>query len=232
MEKLTNYKFKTEIGEYVSERTKVDKGVYDYKISSNTELIEEKKDVKIKNGKDLNKRIRKIIKEYEENLEDPLAELEKEEAELDKEIAESELEEMEEGINEVIEEINAVEIDAEEEVEEFEEEVDWGDEIDAVFKKRESPIGMRELFEKLDAEIKKLEDVIFKTTTLDLVYMISGRNFLRIRPTKNLFVMTAQEGWYKDFVKLTDENEIDNAMIQIKKSYNLIKKRKRKVRTK
>ncbi len=227
MEKLTNYKFKTEIGEYVSERFKVDKGVYGYKISSNTELIEEKKDVKIKNGKDLNKRIRKIIKEYEENLEDPLAELEEKGIELDEKLEESEMEEAIEenltGETEVIEEI-----DAEEEVEEFEEELDLGDEIDAVFKKRNSPIEMRKLFEKLDAEIKKLDGVNFKTTTLDLVYQVSGQNFLRIRPrSKDLYIMTAQD-WYKDLVNLSEETEIDNGMIQIKKSYDLIKKKRSK----
>ena len=85
MERLTNYKFSTDIGEYVSERTKIDKGLYDFKIFSDTEIIAEEKDVKIKNGKDLNKRIRKIINSYEKNLEDPLKELKEEEAELDKE---------------------------------------------------------------------------------------------------------------------------------------------------
>ncbi len=212
-EKLKDYNYSTSKGNYVSERFKTDKGVYDFKVFLDQEIVIEEKVVEVKNGRDLEKYIRKAIKNYEENLETEV---------LSDKVS---IKEMEEGITEVIEEIDAVEIDADEEAEEFEEELDWGDEIDAVFTKRKSPKEMRSLFEKLDAEIIKLDGVNFKTTTLDLVYKVNGQNFLRIRPrSKDLYIMTAQE-WYKDLVYLSEETEIDNVMVQIKKSYDLIKRK-------
>ncbi len=100
--------------------------------------------------------------------------------------------------------------------------------IDAVFTKRKSPIEMKELFKILDTEIMQIDDVNFKTTTLDLVYQTSGMNFLRIRPrSKDLYIMTAPD-YYDGVVKLADDSQIDNAMIEIKKSYELIKKKRSK----
>ncbi|HEC37945.1 hypothetical protein LCGC14_0953410 [marine sediment metagenome] len=87
---------------------------------------------------------------------------------------------------------------------------------------------MKELFEKLDIKISKIDGVIFKTTTLDLVYMISGMNFLRIRPkTKALEIMTAPD-YYDGIIKLADENEIDECLVSIVESYELIKKKRSK----
>ena len=270
MEKLKNYHYKIDIRNYITERFKIDKGVYNIKITLGKEVIIEEENLEYKNGKLLEKYIRKIIENYEkdleankdlianegikgitladllkekelaefeevqesineENLEDPLGELEKEGIELDKKLEESEMEEAIDdvlnltGETEVIEEINAVEIDAEEEVEEFEEEVDWGDEIDAIFIKRKSPIQMKTLFEKLDAEIKKLDGVIFKTTTLDLVYNINGRGFLRIRPLIKYLQLLIPPDYYKDKITLSEESEIDNTMNKIRKNYELIK---------
>jgi len=211
MEKLKNYKHKTDIGNYVAERFKVNKGVYDFKIFSDQEIIAEEKSVEVRTGRDLEKRIRKVIKNYEENLEV------NEPEEVD------EIEEMQDAIDELVDKDEEIE----EEIEEIEEKIDLslGDGINTVFKNRKTPIEMQELFKVLDTEIRKINGVNFKTTTLDLVYMINGKNFLRIRPLlKYLFIMTAQE-WYVDVVKLIDENEIDDAMVSIKESYELIKKK-------
>ncbi len=218
METLKNYIYETKVSRYVSERVKVDKGVYDFKIFSDQEVIIEEKDVKVKTGRLLEKHIRKAIKEYEENL-------------GTEEVNETgEIEDMEDAISEVFEEEK--EIEKPEEIEEIEEEVkeieikdleDMTQGISNVFTKRNSPIEMRELFEILDTEIKKLDNVSFKTTTLDLVYNINGRGFLRIRPLTKYLQLLIPPNYYKDKIKLTEESEIDNTMIKIKENYELIK---------
>ncbi|KKN59627.1 hypothetical protein LCGC14_0540240 [marine sediment metagenome] len=218
METLKNYIYETKVSKYVSERVKVDKGVYDFKIFSDQEVIIEEKDVKVKTGRLLEKHIRKAIKEYEENL-------------GTEEVNETgEIEDMEDAISEVFEEEK--EIEKPEEIEEIEEEVkeieikdleDMTQGISNVFTKRNSPIEMRELFEILDTEIKKLDNVSFKTTTLDLVYNINGRGFLRIRPLTKYLQLLIPPNYYKDKIKLTEESEIDNTMIKIKENYELIK---------
>ncbi len=227
METLKNYIYETKVSKYVSERVKVDKGVYDFKIFSDQEVIIEEKDVKVKTGRELEKYIRKAIKEYEENLET------KEFDETD------ELKDMEKGIEQVIseEEVSVKEemeeVD-EEEVEEIEEEVkeieikdleDMTQGISNVFTNRNSPIEMRELFESLDTEIRELDDVIFKTTTLDLVYNINGRGFLRIRPLTKYLQLLIPPDYYKDKITLSEESEIDNTMNKIRKNYELFKEK-------
>lgn len=106
------------------------------------------------------------------------------------------------------------------------EEDEVGDMISSVFTERKSPIEMKELFKNLDAEINELDGINFKTTTLDLVYQVNGINFLRIRPRVNrLDILTAPD-YYSDIVKITEKNEIDDVMVSIKESYELIKEKR------
>lgn len=213
MEKLKDYIYKTSNGDYVSQRVKVDKGIYNFKILLNKEIIVEKKEVKAKTGRDLEKIIRKEIKDYEKNIEKP--------DEVDN------LEDIEEGISEVLAEEESKKRD----VEKVKEKKDLGNpvrnitDIDDVFTKRKSSIEMKKLFLNLDVEIRRMDNVIFKTTTLDLVYQVNGMNFLRIRPkTKTLDILTAPD-YYKNIIKLEDKNKIDDAMVSINKSYEFIKKK-------
>jgi len=173
----------------------------------------------MKTGRDLEKHIRKVIKDYEKNLEEEKA----------GEIEEStELEDMEEAIKEVLAEEDL----KEEEIEEIEEvKEDLGDvmqKIKDIFVKCKSSMEMQELFEIIDTEIRKIDGVNFKATTSDLVYQISGMNFLRIRPKSNKLTILHAPDYYKNIVNLTDENEIDNVMISIKESYEYIKKKRNK----
>ncbi len=251
MERLKNYIYTTKLGSYESERIKVDKGIYDYKIFSDQEIIGEEKDVLAKTGRELEKYIRTVIKDYEKDLEDEkeaLADLKEEEAELDEELAELEettkLEDMQEAIKEVLaeedlkeEEIEEVKENLEEAIKEVleEEEIEVKEDledviqkIDAVFVKCKSPIEMQELFEIIDTKIRKIDGVNFKATTSDLVYQVSGMNFLRIRPKTNKLNILHAPDYYKNIVNLTDEKEIDEVMVSIKESCEYIKEKRNK----
>ena len=231
-EKLKDFKYTTESGNYISERTKIDQGIYGFRIFLGEKVIFEEAEIKIKNGKELQKYIKKLIRSYEKNLEteeekEALADL-KEEAELDEE-----LDEIDE-ITEVIEE--AQEIADEkletEEIEEKETMEDVSQDISNIFERRKTSPEMQKLFTILNTEIMKIDDVKFRTTTLDLVYNINGRGFLRIRAIpKCLVLMTAPE-YYKDIMKITEVKEIKKSMVLIKESYDLNKKKGKKKRTK
>lgn len=241
MEVLKSYKYETKLGNYVSERFKVDKGIYDFIIYLDNEIITEEKNVLVKTGRDLEKHIRKVIKNYEKDLETEKID------EIDESI---ELEDMQEAIDNVLaeedlkeEEIEEVKEDLEEEIEEIDleevnqkvvdieiEEVDLEDEsqrIDAVFTKRKTSMEMQELFKIIDTKIRNIDGVSFKTTTLDLVYQVMKKNFLRIRPVSNLTVMTAPD-YYKNIIKITDEKEIDDAMVSIIESCEFIREKRNK----
>ncbi|KKL26856.1 hypothetical protein LCGC14_2391010 [marine sediment metagenome] len=45
MEKLTNYKYESEFGKYICERTKIDKGIYGFKIFSGEEILFEEEKI-------------------------------------------------------------------------------------------------------------------------------------------------------------------------------------------
>lgn len=213
MEKLKNYHYKTDIANYITERFKIDKGVYNIKIKLEKEVIIEEENLEYKTGRDLEKYIRQAIKNYEKDAE---TEVEEEE---DEDLEEDEEEDMEDAINDVLDE---------EDEEDEEESEDDEQKIADIFAKCKSPMEMKKLFEELDTEIRDIDGVIFKTTTADLVYKVNGQNFLRIRPKpKRLDILHAPD-FYKDIIKLTDENEIDDVMVSIGKSCEYIKKKRSK----
>lgn len=235
MEVLKSYKYTTKLGDYVSERFKVDKGIYDFTIYLDNEIIAEEKNVTVKTGRELEKYIRKVIKEHEKDLEEEKVDETEESTEsedmeeaikqvlIEEDLKEEEIEEVKEDLEDAIEEV------LEEEIEEIEEDLeDVSQKIDAVFTKRKTSIEMQKLFESLNAEIRKLGGVNFKTTTLDLVYQVSGMNFLRIRPISNNLTVLCAPDYYENIIRITEEKEIDNVMIQIKESYEHIKKKRNK----
>jgi len=193
-------KWKKELQEQPTEEQEVEKGL-------ETEDVDE-----VEGAKEL------------EDIEDAIIEV----------LAEEEEEEIEEVKGEE-EEVKGEEEEVEELVEDVEEEeiveedlVDIEQNIEDVFTMRKTSPEMQELFESLDAEIRKIKGVNFKTTTLDLVYQTSGMNFLRIRPmVNNLTIMTAPE-YYKGIVRITEEKEIDDAMVSVKESYEYIKEKRSK----
>lgn len=237
MEVLTNYNYETKVGNYVSERFKVSKGVYDFTIYLDGESITEEKGVLVKTGRELEKYIRKVIKEYEKNLEtEKVDETEEttESEDMEEAIKEVVEEAMEESNNKIpkLEEVMDTIFDEEletEEIEEVKEDLeDVSQKIDAVFVKCKSPMEMRELFEIIDTEIKNIDGVNFKATTSDLVYQVMKMNFLRIRPKTNRLDILRAPDYYKNIINLADENEIDNAMVLIKQSCEYIKKKRSK----
>ena len=67
-QKLRTYHYKTDHGEYVSDMTKTDVGVYNYKTTLNNKLIYHETNLKLKTALMLEEHIRSVIKRYEKEV--------------------------------------------------------------------------------------------------------------------------------------------------------------------
>ena len=95
-----------------------------------------------------------------------------------------------------------------------------------IFVDQKSPLERIPLFKKLDNKIRQIDDgVNFRTTESGLVYEINDRVFVTIYPQLNALKVeyATPDDW--KFCKLTDDNEIDGAMVLIKEACDFIKKK-------
>ena len=100
--------------------------------------------------------------------------------------------------------------------------------IHDVFDSHNSPIEMRLIFKKLDAKIRQIDDGIsFRTTKNSLVYRISDQNFMAIYPQINALRIEyfIPSGWGN--YKLIDDTKIDDVIVLIEESYDLMKAKKK-----
>ncbi|MBA7600466.1 hypothetical protein ES703_07521 [subsurface metagenome] len=97
-----------------------------------------------------------------------------------------------------------------------------------IFVKLDSPVERIPIFKRLDAKIKQIYyGVSFRTTENSLIYEVNDQNFVAIYPQVNSLKIeyATPDDW--KYIHLTDENEIDGAIVTIKKSCDFIRKKKK-----
>lgn len=95
-----------------------------------------------------------------------------------------------------------------------------------IFIKLNSPLERMPIFKKLDTKIRQIDyGVDFRTTENSLIYEINDQNFIAIYPQVNSLKIeyATPDDW--KYIHLTDENEIDGAIVLIKKSCDFIRKK-------
>ena len=99
--------------------------------------------------------------------------------------------------------------------------------IKNIFVKLNSPLERMPLLKKLSVRIMDLnEEVSFRTTENSIVYRMYDQNFMAVYPQVNALRVEylIPDGWGN--CKLIDNTEIDDVMVLIKKSCDLIEKMK------
>lgn len=98
--------------------------------------------------------------------------------------------------------------------------------IKAIFVKLDSPVERIPIFKKLDTKIRQIDDgVDFRTTENSLIYEVNDQNFVAIYPQVNSLKIeyATPDAW--KYIHLTDENEIDGAIVTIKEAHDFIRKK-------
>ena len=91
-----------------------------------------------------------------------------------------------------------------------------------------SPLDRILIFKKLDTKIRQIDyGVSFKTTENSLVYEINEQNFIAIYPQVNSLKIEyiTPDGW--NSCKLTEDSEIDGAIVLIKESCDFIREKRK-----
>lgn len=100
--------------------------------------------------------------------------------------------------------------------------------IHDIFDKHKSPSEMKLIFKKLDLKVRQIdEEVSFRITENSLTYQINDQNFMAIYPqVKALRVeYLIPDGWGN--YKLIDDAEIDDVIVLIEESCDLMRKKKK-----
>ena len=97
-----------------------------------------------------------------------------------------------------------------------------------VFVDQKSPLERMPIFKKLDTKIRQIDyGVSFRTTESGLVYEINDQVFVTIYPQVNALKIeyATPDGW--ESCKLTDDSEIDGAIVLIKEACDFIREKKK-----
>ena len=97
-----------------------------------------------------------------------------------------------------------------------------------IFVKLNSPLERIPIFKKLDTKVRQIDyGVSFRTTENSLIYEINDQNFVAIYPQVNSLKIEhiTPDGW--NYIHLTDEKEIDEAIVLIKESCDFIREKKK-----
>ena len=98
--------------------------------------------------------------------------------------------------------------------------------IHDIFDNHNSPSEMISIFKKLDIKVRQIDEgVSFRVTKHSLTYQINDQNFMAVYPqVKSLKVEYAiPDDW--NSCKLTEDKEIDGAMVLIKESCEFIREK-------
>ena len=99
--------------------------------------------------------------------------------------------------------------------------------IKAIFEKSNSPLERMPTFKKLDIKVRQIDDGVgFRITENSLVYEIKDQVFISINPQVNAIRVDhiTPDGW--KYIQLTDDNEIDGAIVLIKEACYFIREKK------
>jgi len=108
-------------------------------------------------------------------------------------------------------------------------EIEQDKQIKDIFIKLNSPLERIPIFKRLDAKIKQIYyGVSFRTTENSLIYEVNDQNFVAIYPQVNSLKIeyATPDAW--KYIHLTDDNEIDEAIVSIKKAHDFIREKTEK----